>query len=124
GATYDPVSHYRASEVFDFFDEMGLGAEVLREVSQHQVGLLRDAFDALDLPDAVVARKDVPLADLAGFIALRSPHAQRLTQELARRGVFTDARGDVLRLGPAPYLSDAQLRDAVLALGEAAREVE
>jgi selenocysteine lyase/cysteine desulfurase len=124
GATYDPVSHYRASEVFDFFEDMGLDAELLREVSQHQVGLLRDAFDALGLPETVVARKDVPLAALGGFLALESPHAQRLTQELARRGVFTDARGDVLRLGPAPYLTDAQLRDAVLALGEAAREIE
>jgi kynureninase len=124
GATYDPVSHYRASEVFDFFDEMGLGASVLREISQHQIGVLRDAFDALDLPETVVARRDVPLAALGGFLALRSPHAQALTQALARRGVFTDARGDVLRLGPAPYSSDAQLRDAVLALGEAAREVE
>jgi selenocysteine lyase/cysteine desulfurase len=123
GATYDPVSHYRACEVFDFFDEMGLDAEVLRQVSQHQVGLMRDAFDALDIPETVLSRKNMPLEALGGFLALRSAHAQALTQELARRGVFTDARGDVLRLGPAPYLRDAQLRDAMLALGEAAREV-
>jgi hypothetical protein len=34
---------------------------------------------------------------------------------------MTDARGDVLRLGPAPYLSDAQLRDAIGVLGEVVR---
>lgn len=123
GATYDPVSHYRASEVFDFFDEMDLTADFLREVSQHQVGVLRDAVDALDAPAAVLSRTDVPLGALGGFLALRSPHASTLVRELARRGVYTDARGDVLRLGPAPYLSDAQLRDAVLALGEAVRVV-
>jgi kynureninase len=123
GATYDPVSHYRASEVFAFFDEMRLDAGTLREVSQYQLRLLRDAFDTLDIPEDVVSRRDVPLTSLGGFLALRSPHAQTLTQELARRGVFTDARGDVLRFGPAPYLSDAQLRDAVLALGEAARDL-
>jgi kynureninase len=33
--------------------------------------------------------------------------------------VGSDSRGDVLRLGPAPYLSDAQLRAAIDALGEA-----
>ncbi len=34
---------------------------------------------------------------------------------------MTDSRGERLRLGPAPYLSDRQLRDdAVALLGEAA----
>jgi kynureninase len=35
---------------------------------------------------------------------------------------MTDARGDVLRLGPAPYLSDAQLLEAVGLLGEVVRD--
>jgi kynureninase len=35
--------------------------------------------------------------------------------------VATDFRGDQLRLGPAPYLSDDQLRAAIGALAEAAR---
>jgi hypothetical protein len=34
---------------------------------------------------------------------------------------MTDCRGDVLRFGPAPYLSDRQLRDAMSALGEVVR---
>jgi kynureninase len=41
---------------------------------------------------------------------------------LRARGVWTDARGDALRLGPAPYLSDRQLLDAIGILGEVARE--
>ena len=48
GATYDPTSHYRAAAVFDFFREHGLTPDLLREVSQHQVGLLARAFDDLD----------------------------------------------------------------------------
>lgn len=34
------------------------------------------------------------------------------------RGLFTDARGDILRLGPAPYLDDRQLTGGIAAPGE------
>ena len=123
GATYDPTSNYRAAAVFEFFREQGLTAELLREVSQHQIGLLAAAFDALDLDPAVVSRdRDVPLSEIGGFLALRSPIATTLTQRLHTRGVSTDARGEVLRLGPAPYLSDQQLRDAIGLLGDVARD--
>ncbi|HEX6420188.1 MAG TPA: hypothetical protein VFZ77_16935, partial [Acidimicrobiales bacterium] len=58
-----------------------------------------------------------------GFLALRTPHAASLTRALAVRGVSADWRGDVLRLGPAPYLADAQLEAAVGALGDAVGEL-
>jgi kynureninase len=123
GSTYDPTSHYRAVAVFDFFHERGLTPELLREVSQHQVGLLASAFDALDLDPAVVSRdRDCPLREVGGFLALRSPAATSLARSLHARGVRTDARGEVLRLGPAPYLSDRQLQDAIGMLGEVVRE--
>ena len=121
GATYDPTSHYRAARVFAFFEEQGLTPPLLREVSQHQVGRLAAGFDALALDPAVITRDHgVPLERLGGFLALRAPQAGRLREALARRGVATDSRGDTLRLGPAPYLSDAQLDAAIAALGEAA----
>jgi kynureninase len=123
GATYDPTSHYRAAAVFAFFREQGLTPTLLREVSQHQIGVLASAFDALDLDPATVTRdRAVPLGEVGGFLALRSPRATSLSRELHARGVMTDARGDALRFGPAPYLSDAQLRDAIGVLGEIARE--
>jgi kynureninase len=123
GATYDPTSHYRAAAVFDFFQEEGLTPALLREVSQHQIGLLASAFDALDLDPAVVTRdRTAPLSDVGGFLALRSPAATSLAKRLHARGVLTDARGQVLRLGPAPYLSDRQLHDAVALLGDVVRE--
>ncbi|MBZ0112162.1 MAG: kynureninase [Thermoanaerobaculia bacterium] len=123
GATYDPTSNYRAAEVFDFFDDMCLTPELLREVSQHQISLLRDAVDDLDLPPHLLGRRDVPIDQLGGFLALQSPRATELQQELARRGVLTDSRRDTLRMGPAPYLSDSQLQRAVSTLGEVGRDL-
>jgi kynureninase len=122
GATYDPTSHYRAAAVFQFFRDYGLTPERLREVSQHQIGLLAAEFDALDLDPRILDRAKEPLTEVAGFLALRSPAATDLARALHSRGVRTDARGDVLRLGPAPYLSDRQLRDAVGVLGEVVRQ--
>src|SRR5690606_10516520 len=70
GATYDPASHYRAARVFEFFAERGLDPALLREVSQHQIGVLAAGFDALDLDPAVIDReRETPLAEIAGFLA-------------------------------------------------------
>jgi kynureninase len=120
GATYDPTSHYRGARVFRFFAEHGLTPEFLRRVYLHQVAVLAGAFDALDAPEDVITRdRTTPLTAFGGFLALRSPHAPRLKQALRERGVSTDSRGHYLRLGPAPYLSDAQLESAIHILSDA-----
>jgi kynureninase len=62
--------------------------------------------------------RHVPLEGVGGFLALHSPHAASLGRALGARGVAVDARGDYVRLGPAPYLSDRQLEDAMTALAE------
>jgi kynureninase len=124
GATYEPTSHYRAAEVFDFFDEMELDPYVLRRISQHQIGRLRRRFDDLDLDPSVVNRdRGVALDGLAGFLALTSRQAGDIQRGLADRGVLTDHRRHVLRLGPAPYLSDGQLDEAMGHIGEVVREL-
>ena len=123
GATYDPTSHYRAAEVFDFFSGHGLTPELLREVSQHQLDVLRREFDRLDADPAVIRRSRVPLPEIGGFLVLATLRADSLCRELRRRGVHTDHRGEALRFGPAPYLSDAQLVDAMGLLGEVIREL-
>ncbi|HEX7089580.1 MAG TPA: hypothetical protein VF192_05555 [Longimicrobiales bacterium] len=124
GATYDPTSHYRAAEVFDFFEEHGLTPELLREISQHQIARLATAFDAADLDPALITRdRATPLDAFGAFLALRSPHAGELVRRLREHGVYADSRGDVLRLGPAPYLSDRQLDDATAALVESVRSL-
>jgi kynureninase len=123
GSTYDPTSHYRAARVFEFFAEQRLTPDVLRGSYLRQLALLAAAFDELDLPDDLVTRdRATPLDRFGGFLALRSPRAAELQRALAERGVLTDTRGDRLRLGPAPYLADAQLEAAVAALGAAVRE--
>ncbi len=124
GSTYDPCSHYRAASVLNFYAREGLSPGLLREVSQHQLACLAHGFDALDLDPKLVARASVtPLSGLGGFLSLRTPHAERLAQELSVRGVCVDHRGQLLRLGPAPYLADRQLLQALDALHEAVREL-
>jgi kynureninase len=124
GATYDPTSHYRAARVFRFFEEQGLTPTLLRGSYLHQLGVLARALDALGAPDAVVTRdRATPLTSVGGFLALRTPHSQRLHESLRKRDVSTDTRGPYLRLGPAPYLADAQLEAAIDALVDALREL-
>jgi len=123
-ATYDPTSNYRAARVFDFFEAEGLTAERLQKLYAHQVALLAERFDALDLAPRLITRdRSVPLTAIGGFLALESPRSQEIAKGLRARGVLIDIRGTTLRLGPAPYLSDAQLKAAMDALGEAARAV-
>ena len=122
GSTYDPTSHYRAARVFEFFAEHGLTPEVLRASYRRQVDLLAALFDALAAPDELVTRdRETPLERFGAFLALRSPRAAELQRALAGRGLLTDTRGACLRLGPAPYLSDAQLEEAMGVLGSFVR---
>jgi kynureninase len=119
GSTYDPVSHYRAAAVFDCFKAQGLHPEFLREVSQHQIGLLVRAFDEFDADPRVISRdRSVPLDALGGFLVLRSARAGEICGLLHERGVFADYRQDALRLGPAPYLADDQFRESLQILGD------
>ena len=122
GATYDPTSHYRAARVFDFFEKEELTPELLREISTQQIRLLAKRFDSLDLPPRILTRdRGVPFAGIGGFLALESPRAEEIASGLKSRGVRIDFRGTTLRLGPAPYLSDAQLETAMVSLGETVR---
>jgi kynureninase len=121
GATYDPASHYRAAAVFDFHVALALTAERLRDASRHQVGTLKQAVEALDIDPAIARVEPMSEERRAGFLAIRMPRAAELNHALRARGVLTDFRGEVLRLGPAPYLHDDQLRDAVRILGDVSR---
>ncbi|GAA4440768.1 kynureninase [Actinokineospora soli] len=119
GSTYDPTSHYRAARVADFFAEQGLTDHRLREISLHQTSLLAREFDALGLPDDAITRdRDLPRTSYGGFVAFRAARAGEYQAALKERGVLTDNRGEHLRFGPAPYLSDDQLGEAIAVLGE------
>jgi kynureninase len=123
GATFDPCSNYRAAAVFDYFERRQLTPQLLRAVSRHQIGLMADAFDLLDLDPELIRRdRDVPPAEIGGFLVLWSPMAGELCERLKTVGVMTDYRDDALRLGPAPYLCDEQILEAIERLGDVCRQ--
>ena len=121
GSTYDPVGHYRARAVLGFFRSERLDASLLRAVSQDQLARLVEGIEALGIDPAVLTwNRELPLERRGGFLALDAPNAGEIAARLRDRGVVTDHRGSVLRLGPAPYVTDAQLDEAVGLLGEVA----
>ena len=122
GSTYDPVGHYRARAVLRFFNSERLDTSLLRAVSQGQLARLVQGIEALDIDPAILAwDPELPLERRGGFLALDAPRAGEIAARLHRCGVLTDHRGTVLRMGPAPYVTDAQLDEAVGLLGEAIR---
>ncbi|HUR77986.1 MAG TPA: hypothetical protein VMZ22_08555 [Acidimicrobiales bacterium] len=101
GATYDPTSHYRAARVFDFFEAQGLTPDVLRAMSLRQTTLIARRLGLDDDRNA-----------FGGFVAMTTPRAAQMRDALNAQRIHTDVRGDILRLGPAPYVSDDQLLQA------------
>ena len=110
GSTFDPASTFRARAVARFFDAHAMTVDALRATSLAQTA--RILAGARDLPGITIA---TPLADAdrGGFVALRTARAPELSAALREDGVFTDARGDLLRLGPAPYVTDAEIDEAL-----------
>jgi kynureninase len=114
GATYDPTAHYRAAAVFAFHARMQLTVERLRALNQEQIARLEGALRVAGLTEGergstIVA---MPPERRGGFLAMRTPHAAAVVPLARSRGLYVDARGDILRLGPAPYVSNEQLSRA------------
>jgi len=114
GATFDPSGVYRAEAVLDHFDRFGLDVAALRAISVRQTRLLID-----ELAGAAPLASSDDDARRGGFVSLRVAGAEGVVEALRARGVFTDARGDLLRLGPAPYLTDDELREGARQVREA-----
>lgn len=115
GSTYDPVSHYRARAVFAFFARQGLSPATLRAVSLRQTARILAGLEGARGLEIRTPRAD---AARAGFVAVRVADAGRVVAGLRGKGVLVDARGDTVRLGPAPYLLDEELDRGVQALRE------
>jgi kynureninase len=122
GATYDPTSHYRAAAVFAFFEDQRLTPDRLRHTNRRQVALLKNAFEALDLDPELARVEAMPEELRGGFLAIRTPHAAAIVPALRQDGIHVDARGDLLRIGPAPYVRDDQLRAGIDGVGRAIRD--
>lgn len=117
--TYDPASQFRAAKVVQFFKDQGLTPDLLRQQYLQQVTLLKKLFVDHDFdPEVITLRHHRPLEENGGFLALRSSFARTIQSQLIEKGVYTDARGDILRLGPAPYITSKQITMVVEKLGE------
>jgi kynureninase len=110
GATYDPTSHYRAVAVARFMERQGMTANAMRDLSLAQTARLMDRLGALEIvtPQEPTAR--------GAFVSVRTPRAAELVAALRTHGIFVDSRGDLLRLGPAPYLSNDEIDQGAAAL--------
>lgn len=122
--TYDPSSQFRAAKVVAFFREQDLTPDVLRKQYVAQVKLLRNLFleQGFD-PDVITLYHQKPLEQNGGFLALQSPHARRIRAELLEENIFTDARDNILRLGPAPYTTTQQIKKAIHGLAQAVNQL-
>ncbi len=112
GSTYDPTSHYRARAVLEFFEQHGMTVEALRATSMRQTSRILAGLDGFD----VMTPRDE--RDRAGFVSVRVRDARAVVDGLRARNVIVDARGDLVRLGPAPYLTDDELDRGVAAFRE------
>jgi selenocysteine lyase/cysteine desulfurase len=123
--TFDPISQYRAAAVVAFFDDQGLTPELLRKQYSAQVGLLREKFLSKNFDtDVIRLTHNEPLENTGGFLSLTSPIARELRADLLEREIFTDARDQILRFGPAPYTTTAQIELAIDELEKSVKKIQ
>jgi kynureninase len=120
GATFDPSSFYRAAAVLEHWERFGLTPSMLRAISVRQTESVIERLDARGLGSRVVSPREPSLR--GGFVAARAEHAEEKVRALRRAGVWVDSRGDLLRIGPAPYLLEEDLARGVDAVADAMTE--
>ncbi len=114
GATFDPSGLYRARAVMRWMDTMGLDAAELRRRSLARTQLIIELHTQHRLADRGWALATPFEAEQrGGFVSLRHPDARVVCRRLLDEGVMTDARGDLLRLGPAPYTRGSEILRAM-----------
>jgi kynureninase len=122
--TFDATSQFRAAKVVTFFEEMDLTPKVLHQQYQQQIKLLRETFLDHNFDSEVITLAHrQPLKNMGGFLALRSPFAKSIRAKLIEKGVYTDARGDILRLGVAPYITTQQITQVMDELKKVATRI-
>jgi selenocysteine lyase/cysteine desulfurase len=120
GATFDPTAFYRAEAVLEHWDRFGLTPARLREISVRQTERIIQRFDAAGLGGRVVSSRQNERR--GGFVAVHVEEAASVVGRLRERGVLVDSRRTLLRLGPAPYLTDAEIdRGSAAAIEEIQR---
>ncbi len=121
GATFDASGLYRARAALKQWDALGLDVAALRQISLRQTERIIARMDERAVGVTLVSARQG--ARRGGFVSYRSPHAAAVVKALRARGVYLDARAEVLRLGPAPYLLDEEIDRGVDALCEVLKEL-
>lgn len=116
GATFDPTGLYRMRAVLYWLAKHRLDATIIHD---HAAALMRQFLSGLDgLGLSELSRRNVitPLYEAGthgNFLAFRTPRAGALAVTLAKHGIASDHRGDVLRFGFGLALNQADISEAV-----------
>ncbi|KFC63433.1 Aminotransferase class-V [Bosea sp. LC85] len=116
GATFDPCGLYRMRAVLAWLQANGLDA---RHVHEHAICLMRQflsGLDALTIPWLSPAQLITPFGPPSAhgnFLAFHTEGAGALEAALAKHGIATDHRGDVLRFGFGLALSEGDVAEAL-----------
>jgi len=102
GATFDPSALYRFNAVQAMLKREGLSTLVINNHVNAMMKRLIEGLEATPLGAARLVNGELR-QPRARLLALQSPDASRWQSDLARVGVVTDSRGDVLRIGLALY---------------------
>lgn len=105
GSTFDPSGLYRFNAVQRMLRAEGLTTAA---ISEHVTALQRRFLSAGPLP-AMTLLNPIDDGPHARFLAFRGRQASAIHDALAAKGVMTDVRGDVLRIGFALYHDDADV---------------
>jgi kynureninase len=100
-----------------FARAQGLDLARLRACSTAQTERIIRAAQAIGAVTVATPRE---AAARGGFVALETPRASALVDALRREGIYADARGSKLRLGPAPYVTDDEIDTAMGVLAKLA----
>ncbi|EYF07588.1 Kynureninase [Chondromyces apiculatus DSM 436] len=122
GATFDPAPFYRAAATLAHWERFGLTVHRLRALSLAQTARILARLDDAGLGADLASARDPERR--GGFVAVRArgpASASEVVTRLRAQGIYVDARGDLVRLGPAPYLTDAEIDAAVLRVAAALR---
>lgn len=116
GATFDPTPFYRADAVLAHWDHFGLTPARLRAISVAQTRSIIAALDDARLGERIVTSREDERR--GGFVAVRCARASDVVARLRERGIFVDSRRDLLRIGPAPYLTSDEIERGTQAVAE------
>lgn len=119
GSTYDPTSHYRAVAVLEFFKQMGWTGEWLQQNYDRQTELIRERLLKEGVPSHLI---NLPLPENRGaFVTVQWPdqisHLEKFVGALRKQEVWVDTRGNIIRIGPAPYITEEQIERACKIFG-------